>query len=686
MRTFFQELKRRRVYRVVLAYVIGASAAIQLVGTVFPAFHAPDWTMQVFLILVALGFPIALVLGWVFEVGRGGLRRTTVDGANQQTDYYRLLVLSATGLLVAGIAVAGYAVWHPWRDKLPLPVPPAAPSALAKSIAVLPFANLSDDRENAYFTDGVQDEIITDLARVATLKVISRTSVMQYRSGAERNVREIGQALGVVYILEGSVQRDQSRVRVRVQLIDARTDVHLWAEQYDRDLRDLFALQSDLAEKIVGQLEAKLSPAEKAAIEEPPTSNLDAHDLYTRGNALLTVSGFNAQGIENLFKAVDLLEKAVALDPNYFLAYCRLASAHDRIYLIGPDHTPARLALADAAIKAAQRLRPDAGETHLALAEHLYCGFLAYDEARRELEIARRSLPNEPLIFETAGFMDRRQGRWDASTRHLTRALDLDPRNTYILQQLAVSYQFLRRYADAVALLDRALEIQPDDVGLRVTRAGIDLQQRADPHPLHSTIEKIVTENPEAASGLADEWFNLALCEREPAAAERAVAAMTEQGYNNEGVLFSRPWCRALVARARGDATGAQAAFLSARDLVERSLRDAPDQSQSLCVLGMIDAALGRKDDAIREGRRAVELLPLDKDSINGALAIEYLAVTYAWTGEIDQAIEQLKRAAAIPSQVSYGQLRLHPFWDSLRGDPRFEQIVVSLAPAAGKR
>ena len=375
----------------------------------------------------------------------------------------------------------------------------------------------------------------------------------------------------------------------------------------------------------------------------------------------------------------------MARDPNYFQAYCKLASVHDQIYLNGPDHTQARLALADAAVKAAQRLRPDAGETHLALAEHLYCGFLDYDGARRELELARRSLPNDPLVFELAGFVDRRQGRWDAATRNFLRALELDPRNTntYTLQQLAVSYYYLRRYADQTAILDRALAIRPNDVGLRVTRAGIALRRRADPGPLHATIATIVAEDPAAAPGLADEWLNLALCERDPAGLDRALAAMTSAGYSNAGFVFPRSWCEAIAARLAGREEAARIAFAAARKEVERTLRDRPDYGQSLSLLGLIDAALGHKEEAIREGRRAVELLPLDRDSINGALAIEYLAVIYAWTGEIEQAIEQLKHAAEIPSDVSYGQLRLHPFWDSLRGDPRFEEIVASLAPAS---
>lgn len=553
-----------------------------------------------------------------------------------------------------------------------------------KSIAVLPFENLSEKKSDANFANGVHDEILTNLAKVADLKVISRTSTMQYRTGMERNLREIGKALGTAHVVEGSVQRDGHRVRVSVQLIDARNDTHLWAESYDRDVADTFALESELAETIVAQLKAKLSPEEKAAIEEESTSDPLAHDLYLEANALISTPLFNVQGTENLFQAADLLEKAIARDPNYFQAYYQLASVHDQIYLNGPDHTPGRRALADAAVKAAQRLRPNAGETHLALAEHRYCGFLDYDGARRELELAERSLPNEPRVFELAGFIDRRQGRWDASTRNLLRALDLDPRNTYYLQQLAVSYYYMRRYVDQAAILDRALAILPSDVGLRVTRAGIALHRRADPRPLRATINTIVSENPAAAPGLADEWFYLALCERDAAGLDRSLAAMTSTGYSNAGFVFPRSWCEAIAARVTGREEAARVAFAAAREEVEKTLRDRPDYGQSLSLLGMIDAGLGRKEEAIREGRGAVELIPLDRDSINGALAIEYLAVTYAWTGEIDQALKQLKQATTIPSDVSYGQLRLHPFWDSLRGDPRFEDCVASLAPTGG--
>jgi TolB-like protein/Tfp pilus assembly protein PilF len=597
-------------------------------------------------------------------------------------------------LFVAWIPLAGYWLWHPWRtsshlpraSELPLTGTDVAPPIPEKSIAVLPFENLSNDQENAHFAEGVHDEILTDLAKVADLKVISRTSVMQYRTGQERNLRQIARALGTTHVVEGTVQRSGHRVRVSAQLIDARTDTHIWGERYDRDLADVFALESDLAETIVAQLKTKLSPEEKAAIETPRTSDLAAYDLYTRANTLIAASVFNVQGTDNLLEAARLLEAAVARDANFFLAYCRLASAHDQIYLSGIDHTPARLGLADTAVKAALRLQSDAGETHLALAEHLYCGYLDYDRAREELGIARRSLPNESLVFELAGYIDRRQGHWDDSMKNLTRALELDPRNTYTLQQIAVSYQYLRNFADAAAILDRALAIVPNDAGLRVTRAALDLDWRANPQPLHATLQKIVAEDPLAAAGVADRWLALALYERDPAAADRALSAMPAEGYSNEGYMFPRSWCQAIAERVRGDSQAAAAGLAVARDEVEKSARDQPDYGESLCVLGMIDAALGRKDDALREGRRAVELLPISKDSINGALAIEYLAVIYAWTGEKDAALEQLAMAAAIPGDVTYGQLRLHPFWDSLRGDPRFEGIVASLAPTAEKR
>src|SRR5256714_2356066 len=334
-----------------------------------------------------------------------------------------------------------------------------------KSVAVLPFENLSNDKQNSYFADGVQDEILSDLAKIADLKVISRTSVMQYKSGVTRNLREIGQQLGVAHVVEGSVLWSGNRVRVNAQLIDARTDGHLWGQTYDRDLSDVFAIQSEIAKTIAEQLQAKLSPSEKKAIEQPPTTDLAAFDLYSRAKSLLLTVSASATADPDLRKAIELLDEAVKLDPSFFDAYCQLAQAHEFLYAVrGSDHTPARLALAEAAMQAATRLRPDAAETHLARAQYLYYGLRDYAGALAELEIARRALPNDPRLFELTGYILRRRGQQDEGLRNLERAVELDPRNFDILQQIALSYQFLGRYADSIAAMDRALAIVPDSL------------------------------------------------------------------------------------------------------------------------------------------------------------------------------------------------------------------------------
>jgi TolB-like protein/Flp pilus assembly protein TadD len=550
-----------------------------------------------------------------------------------------------------------------------------------KSIAVLPFENLSDDKQNAYFADGMQDEILADLAKVADLKVISRTSVKNYKSGAERNLPAIAKALGVAYALEGSVQRVGGRVRMRTQLIEARTDTHVWAAVYERDVADVFAIQSEIAETIAAQLKAKLSPQEKAAIAEPPTTDLKAYDYYLSAKTSIDLAAFNVLEKEKLLEAQHLLEQAIAIDPAFFLAHYQLARTHDRIYILGIDHTPARLALAEASIQNSMRLRPNSGEAHLALAAHVYSGYLDYDRARHELALAGIALRNEPLVFELTGYIDRRQNRWEDCIANLERALALDPRNFFILQQIALAYQKMRRFEEAATVLDQALMLVPNDPGTRVQRALVDLEWRADPKPLHATIQEILSQGPNAAAGIAESWLYLALCERDHNAAIRALAVMTGDGCRNEGVPLPHGWCEGVAALAYGDTAAARAVFTDGRVEIEKSVRAQPNYAEALCVLGLLDAGLGRKEEAIHEGRRAVELLPFTKDAINGPVLIQYLAIIYAWTGEKDLALDQIEKAIEIPGDVTYGHLRLHPYWDSLRGDPRFEKLVASLAP-----
>ena len=550
-----------------------------------------------------------------------------------------------------------------------------------KSIAVLPFQNLSDEKQNAYFADGVQDEILTNLARVADLKVISRTSVMPYKNGPQRNLRDIAKTLGVSHVVEGSVQRSGGRVRVNAQLIDAKSDKQLWGQSYDRDIADVFAIENELAEQIVSQLKSKLSPQEKAAIEQKPTTDLAAHDLYIRAKTLITTAVFSSPEHESLSEAVRLLNEAIERDPAFALACYELAQAHDLLYFGGTDHTPARLAMADAAIQSLVRLRPNSGEAHLAVAKHLYWGYHDYDHARKELTLAKETLPNDPLPFQILGFIDRRQGRWSESTKNLERALELDPQNRDVLQQLANSYLCLRHYADAEGVLDRAIALAPRDSAMRALRAATELRWHADPHPLISTIRAIIAEDSREAENIAQLWLEVSLCDRDFDGARRALAALPIAGCHDDTVPFPRAWCEGVVARMRDDQAAARAAFTSARTEAAKLVADQPDYAEALCVLGMADAALGHREDAIREGRRAVELLPVTKDSIIGVQLVQNLALIYAWTGEKDLAFKQLAIAVGIPSYLSYGELRLEPRWDPLRDDPRFDKIVASVAP-----
>jgi TolB-like protein/class 3 adenylate cyclase/Tfp pilus assembly protein PilF len=594
------------------------------------------------------------------------------------------LVVSAVAVVISSLIFFNRAPTTATRA--PVPGAPAA-GALApipeKSIAVLPFQNLSDQKENAYFADGVQDEILTHLGQVADLKVISRTSVMQYKNVGTRNLREIAEQLGVAHVLEGSVQRAGNRVRVTAQLINARTDANLWAERYDRDLADVFAIQSEIAKAIAEQLQAKLSPNEKAAIEKPPTTDLAAFDLYTRAKTLLLSLSASTQ--QNLQQAVELLNQAVARDPAFFEAYYQLVYAQGWAYSVYGDHTPARLALAEAALQAATRLRPDAGETHLARANYLYYCLRDYNGALAELEAARRSLPNDPRIFELSGYILRRRGQQEEGVRNLERAVELDPRNPFMLQQLAVSYQQLRRYPEEAAVLDRALTIVPNDVGTKTFRVGVDFLWKAETRPLHETIDSILAGGPSAISDAAADWFLCALAERDPTAAERAlVAAGDNPCWTDNTVNLSRNFGEGLLARMMKDEGRAHAAFRKARLEQEKIVQVQPDYGPALCVLGLIDASLGRKEEALGEGRRAIELLPVEKDSLNGSQMLIYFAIIAAWAGEKDTALQYL--AANGQSQggyivATYGALKLLPFWDPLRGDPRFEQIVASLAP-----
>ena len=609
---------------------------------------------------------------WTFKLTSKGLKRTeSADDlpAGSWGNRVWIYVIIVAGALSIGLFFVGrYTVL---RQAGTLGSP-------AKSIAVLPFENLSRDPDNAYFADGVQDEILTNLSRIADLKVIGRISVMQYKSGIARDLREIGHQLGVANVVEGSVQRSGNRVRVNAQLVDARSHRQLWGQTYDRDLADVFAIQSEIAKTIASHLQAKLSSREESAINRPPTGNITAFELYAQAKNVLAIRNSR----ENLLQAANLLNQSVAHDPSFFQAYCQLAHTHDRIYFLGYDHTPARLALAEAAIETAFRLRPDAGEAHLARAQNLYRGYLEYDAALAELEVAGQTLPNNASVFELKGYIQRRQGKQEEAVRSLERAIELDPRNIFTLQQIGLSYHHLRRYAEEKSVLDRALAIEPKDVDTKVARAFVEFHWKADTRPLHQMLDSIRATNPAATQSIADGWLICALAERDPVAAKNAaIAAGANPPFTDEAVNFSRPFVEGVVARMTKDEDEARSAFTTARAEQEKIIEAQPNYGPPLCVLGLIDAALGRKEEAMGEGRRAAALLPMEKDPINGVAMIKYFAMIAAWVGDNDLACEQLAVAVRPPSRLTYGQLKLLPFWDRLRGDPRFEKIVASLAP-----
>jgi serine/threonine protein kinase/TolB-like protein/Tfp pilus assembly protein PilF len=547
-------------------------------------------------------------------------------------------------------------------------------------IAVLPFDNLSENKDDALLAVGIQDDILTKLAKVAGLKVISRTSVTGYHGA--RNVPQIGRALNVSHVLEGSVRRNGNKIHLNTQLIDTRTDRHVWAEEYDRELNDVFAIQSQIVKDVAEQLHAKLSGAEKSAIDRAPTSDITAFDLYTRAKNTFLVSTNSNSGKEDLLEAAHLLNQALARDRSYFEAYGQLAGIHDLLYILGHDHSPRRLALAEAAVEAALRLRPDAGEAHLARATHLYSSYLNYDAALSELELARKSLTHDSRLFELAGLIKNRQGKFEKALPELENAMELDPRNLDRLQEIAGTYWILRRYAEAGQIFDRALAIDPNNVETRTLRADLDVYWRGDPRALHELIDWVRENNPRALHQIADSWLFCALCERDVASARAALIAAGENApMNSNAIHFNRAFAEGIIARLEKDEARAQTAFMAARTEQVKIVDAEPDYGPPLLVLGVIDAALGRKEDAVREGRRAMELLPVEKDAINGAQIIGYFGLIAAWVGEKDLACEKLAATGRLPAGLTYGELKLHPFWDSLRGDPRFEQIVESLAP-----
>ena len=554
-----------------------------------------------------------------------------------------------------------------------------------KSIAVLPFENLSDDKQNAFFANGVQDEVLTNLAKVADLKVISRTSVAQYKAAATRNLQDVGRALGVAHVLEGSVQRIANKVRVNAQLIDARNDAHLWAQTYTRDLADVFGIQTEIAEAIAKQLQAHLSANEKAQMANLVTTDPVAYDLYLRARQLDDMSNDpDAKG--SLLQAISLLEEAVRRDPKFLRAYCLMCETHLDLYWGGADHTEQRRELAGIALQKAEELQPDAGEVHWMKALYAYHGFRDYDRALEELKPAMQLLPNEARLYLLAGAIDRRTARFQDAETNFKRAVELDPRNFVVVGEAGATFQGMRRYAEARRLYEQALSVLPNDPFASYLLGFNSFAKTGETAEWQKPLQLIAQQGPQAARGVA---FPLLLCswmQRDKGESEKALALIPAEGISNgtDEASIPREYCVGRTAWLFGNKELAQTSLTAARAIFERMTREQPDYAQGWSYLGLTDAMLGRCDEAIQEGKRACEILPFTKDSWIGSIWISYLAAIYTWCGDKDAALEQLDKAVKLPTGITYGELKKSPDWDALRGDPRFEKLVASLAPKDG--
>ena len=673
---FFAELKRRNVYKVAVAYTVVGWLVIQISSTVLPTFHASEWILQTLLVLVAIGFPIALVIAWAFELTPEGIKRTgDVDLAastRQPRKHAWIFVVIVGAAFSIGLFFIGRYTARNTAGALELP---------AKSIAVLPFDNLSDDKQNSYFATGVQDQILTNLAKVSELKVISHTSVRRYKSGIQRNLREIGRQLGVAYIVEGSVQRAGDRLRINAQLIDARTDANVWAETYDRTAADLFAIQSELAQSIVTQLKTKLSPKQRAEIEERPTQDLVAFELYLQAKEVID-SYINVEDVRAAFlKALQALDQAIKRDENFVSAYCYAARANSLLYFFDLDPTQDRILLAEAAVKAALRLRFDSAEAHFAMADYYFRCHRDYDRAQQELAIAGPGLPNSTPFFILSGYINRRRNHWPEAERDFATAVALDPRNPNAYNLLADTYVLQRRFPEAVRVYEGVLAAGEQTPIVRYRLTSNRFFWTGD----STLLRAVLAETPDMNVGgrQTPARVMLALADGNYAEAERVLAASPREDFQDIDFSFYYPkaWFEAIIAREKGDSAGAVAAFRTTRAILAQRLIVKPEHARTIAVLAQVDAGLGEKELALQEAQHAIDLMPISRDIYDGALVLEGLAQVYTWNDEHDHAIELLHKLVAMPGYINYARLKFHPLWRPLRGDPRFEKIVASLAP-----
>jgi TolB-like protein/Flp pilus assembly protein TadD len=663
MSGFFEEVQRRKVYRVAAAYIIAAGFIIQIGSAVFPAWELPGWAFRLVVVLLLVGFPIALILAWAYDVTPQGIRATPTPSTLGSHRRRNVLMLIGIGVIIS--VGAGFFL-----------LPRVSARKVEKSIAVLPFQNLSDEKDNAYFADGIQDDILTNLSKIGELKVISRMSVMSYRGDGIRNAREIGKALGVATLLEGSVRRIGNRVRVSVQLINADDDEHIWAEDYDRDLTDVFAIQTDLARKIASSLRAKLSPNEKERLDLRPTQNSDAYLLFIQAHDYANRPD-HFPG--NLQKAEELFEQAIKLDPRFAAAFAGLSIVESWMYH-NFDPTPGRREKARRNADQALRLQPDLPEGHLALGFCYYYGDRDYERALAEFEIAKRDLPNEAQAYMAIGAIQRRQGKWTESTANLEKAAALDPKNAMILDQLALNYMALRNFDPADKTLDRAIAAAPQAFGPVGFKAYLAVLSKGDLTLAEKQMSSIAPENDPNGIVTWARWWLLMLQRNFPEALAVAEQFPGEILIVETTTPVPKVLLKAIIHRLQGDKPKAQIEFEQARIVSENLLREAPEDPARHVQHGLILAALGRKQEAIAEGKRAVDLLPESKDAFDGPKVTASLAEIYASTGESDKAFRLIGHLLQVPNGLTVPTLKLDPAWDPLRQDPRFQVLIDNYA------
>ena len=667
MSGFFEELQRRKVYRVAAAYIVAAGFLIQIASAVFPAWELPNWSLRLVIALLLIGFPVALILAWAYDITARGIQITPQTGTHRRRNLILLIVAAVIVSAAAGFFLLPRAVWH----------------KVDKSVAVLPFQNLSSDPENAYFADGIQEEVLTRLAKIEDLKVISRASTQQYQS-EPGNLAEIAKQLGVANILEGSVQKAGNQVRVNVHLVNVQTGSQLWAETYDRKLSDIFVVESEIAKGIAESLQATLTGREEQALAANPTNNSEAYDAYLRGLAFEARGNYSSDA---LFKAIDFYDLAVRIDPNFALAWARLSGAHALLYFNRGDTTAARRDAAKEALKHAQKLQPNSPETLLFLGYYQYWVLHDYGLAKATFARVSKMLPGNSGVLYALAAIARREGHWDESVAYWERGLALDPRNKALLIEVAWTYAALRQFPTALKLYDRALDILPNEVSLMALKASI---YQAEGN-LQEAAKLLVQVNAQTNSDVAVR-IKLAQLRLERNQTEAIRFVQARQARLNFAFGIDKAMKQggiALIQRVAGDTASAKTDAEQARNTLEPLRKDQPDNAFVPAALAVAYAILDEKDSALNEAHRAITLVPSNKDRLSGPGFEENLALVETIVGENSRAISTLTRLLQTPyggwlynpAPVTQALLRLDPLWDPLRADPAFQKLCEEKQP-----